>query len=337
MHASVVIPAHNARGYLPDVLPPLSRLGPSVEVLLVDDGSTDGTAELAASLLPRLKVLATERCSGPAAARNLGARHALGEVLVFLDSDVVTRPETIEAMAALLHEHPQLDATFGCYNQDGARDEPALSRFRNLLHRYVHQLGAGEAVTFWAALGAVRRQAFLECGGFREDLFPYPCVEDIELGARLVKAGRRIRLEPAFQGRHLKRWTLRSMLFTDTFRRAAPWTRLILEGLAPGHALNLSGRFRLAPLLLGLTLVSPWKAWPLLAYVATNVPTYRYMADRNLGLQAVGYLALHHLACLAGAMVGVGQFLGSGKRSQARPRSRRHPCEAPPRTPRPGD
>jgi hypothetical protein len=123
-----------------------------------------------------------------------------------------------------------------------------VSDFRNLLHHHVHQSGAGSASTFWAGLGAIRRETLLDVGGFDEQRFPHPSIEDIDLGMRLASNGKRIVLDPAIQGRHLKRWTLRSMVETDLLRRGAPWVRLLLERGSSSTALNLGWRHRFSVL-----------------------------------------------------------------------------------------
>jgi hypothetical protein len=79
-------------------------------------------------------------------------------------------------------------------------------------------------------------------GGFDETL---AWIRDIELGQRLRREGGAILLDPSIRGRHLKRWTLVSMIGTDLFRRGVPWLRLILEGRADASALNLTWRHRI--------------------------------------------------------------------------------------------
>jgi len=83
-------------------------------------------------------------------------------------------------------------------------------------------------VPAWAGCGAVRRAAFVEVGGFQEG-YLRPSIEDIELGYRLSESGGRIRLAAEVQVRHLKRWTLASIVRTDVWRRGVPWTELLLE------------------------------------------------------------------------------------------------------------
>ena len=182
--------------------------------------------------------------AGPAAARNAGASRAQGDVLVFVDSDVVVRPDALGRVRAAFAD-PGLTALFGAY--EARAEGGTVSSFRNLLHHHVHAESAGPAQTFWAGLGAVRRDAFLEAGGFDAERYPRPSVEDIEFGLRLAGGGARIDLDPEVAGRHLKRWTLASMLRTDVCDRGAPWVALILREDGAPPVLNLGWRHRLAP------------------------------------------------------------------------------------------
>ena len=166
--------------------------------------------------------------AGPAAARNLGAAGCEANVLVFVDSDVEVHPDALALIEQRFVADPDLAAIFGAYDDDPAH--PALtSRYRNLLHHHVHAGAAGEAGTFWAGLGAVRRERFEAVGGFDAGRFPDASVEDIELGMRLRQDGARIVLDPKIRGRHLKHWTPLSMVRTDFGRRGVPWARLLLR------------------------------------------------------------------------------------------------------------
>lgn len=182
---------------------------------------------------------------GPAAARNLGSSRATGEVLVFIDADVQVHSDAFRRIRHAYESDSKLIAIFGSYDDDPhAKD--VVSMFRNLLHHQVHHEGAGLATTFWAGLGAVRRDAFVAVGGFDEHRYPHPSVEDIDLGMRLHASGARIVLEPTIQGKHLKRWTLLSMTKTDLLRRGAPWLRLVIERRSRSSSLNLGPRHVLA-------------------------------------------------------------------------------------------
>lgn len=183
----------------------------------------------------------------PALARNAGARKAVGDVLVFVDADVTVHPDAFVRIRDAFATDPYLVGLFGSY--DDAPEAPGMvSVFRNLLHHHLHQAGAGPASTFWADLGAMRRDAFEASGGFMR----HP-IEDIDLGMRMSKSGARIRLDPTVQGKHLKDWSLWSMLRTDLRIHDIPWVVLLLEhrGSASLSTLNLGWRHRLSALVPG--------------------------------------------------------------------------------------
>ncbi|HKO39443.1 MAG TPA: glycosyltransferase family A protein [Solirubrobacterales bacterium] len=245
--------------------------------------------------------------SGPAAARNLGVARCDAEVLVFVDSDVEVDADALERIAAHFAEDPELVAVFGAYDDDPA-DPGLTSRYRNLLHHHVHAGAAGEAETFWAGLGAVRRDAFEAAGGFDPERFPQASVEDIELGVRLRRGGGRILLDPRIQGRHLKAWTLPSMVRTDFARRGVPWARLLLRQGGGSTALNLSWRRRASTgtsvALLGALLARRPRlaAAALLANLALDRDLYELLARSGgprLLLAGVGLHQLHQLAAAA--------------------------------------
>jgi glycosyltransferase involved in cell wall biosynthesis len=191
---------------------------------------------------------------GPAGARNLGARRAEGDVVVFVDADVEVHEDAFERIRAAFDDDPGLSAVFGSYDDDPG-GVGLVSDFRNLLHHYVHQQGAGPATTFWAGLGAVRREALLGLGGFDEERFPHASIEDIEFGSRLHRNGERIVLDPSIQGKHLKTWTLPGMMETDLLDRGVPWLRMLLDEGSHSTVLNLGWRNRLGAGGAGLLLV----------------------------------------------------------------------------------
>jgi glycosyltransferase involved in cell wall biosynthesis len=181
---------------------------------------------------------------GPAAARNRGAAGATHDVLVFIDDDVEVHEDTFTRIRRAFDDEPTLAAVFGSYD-DAPGSVSVVSDFRNLLHHHVHQLGGGPATTFWAGLGALRRSVFSQFDGF-DERFQRPSVEDIELGMRLAAAGARVRLDPAIQGKHLKRWTFRSMVKTDLLDRGVPWLLLVVRRRSSSSALNLGWSNRVA-------------------------------------------------------------------------------------------
>jgi glycosyltransferase involved in cell wall biosynthesis len=251
---SVIVPACNSRLHLPRCLEALARSEYAhFEVIVVDDCSTDDTADVAVRYGARC--LRTPQRMGPAGARNLGAQSAEGEILLFVDADVVVPPETLHLIAADFGRDPKLAAVFGSYD-----DEPAwqsfISQYKNLMHHYVHQTSSESANTFWAGCGAMPKTVFEEFGGFDSKTYFTPSIEDIALGLELAQAGRRIRLDKRIAVRHLKHWTLRSLLRADILYRAVPWTRLILNSRHLPRDLNLNYASRVSSLLVGLLAVS---------------------------------------------------------------------------------
>ena len=227
---SVVVPVYNGGPQMERCLDALlaSDYRP-FEIIVCDDGSTDGGATTAACRARGIEVLELDSNSGPAAARNRGAERASGEILLFVDADVIVRRKTLSRVAALLREQPTAAAVFGSYD-DAPEAANFISQYKNLLHHFTHQQASMRAETFWAGCGAVRREAFEAVGGFDESVYRRPSIEDIELGQRLRRAGLVVVLDKGLQVKHLKGWTLGSLLATDIFRRALPWSRLILRG-----------------------------------------------------------------------------------------------------------
>lgn len=255
---SVVIPVRDGGPKFRECLASLADVLPaSAEMIVVADGDTDGSWRVGEEF--GAKVLRIPEPQGPARARNLGARAARGNILLFVDADVKIHPDAIQQIETAFSGDPHLTALFGSYD-----DEPGehnfLSQYKNLFHHYVHQMSREEASTFWSGCGAIRRKVFMELGGFDES-YQKPCIEDIELGYRLKQAGYRIRLSKKLQVKHLKRWDVRSLLGSDFFHRALPWTELILRDRNFISDLNLQFSSRLSVILtyvLLLALIGSW-------------------------------------------------------------------------------
>jgi GT2 family glycosyltransferase len=253
---------------------------------------------------------------GPAAARNAGAQGVDADVLVFVDSDVEIHRDAFVRIRRAFERDPDLGAVFGSYD-DAPPATGLVSGFRNLLHHYVHQAGAGPASTFWAGLGAMRREVFDAHGGFDARRYPRASIEDIELGCRLAAAGVRIVLDPDLLGTHLKSWTLGSMLETDFSRRGAPWVALMLGSDASRSALNLGWRHRASAAAVGLGALAVARrrrsaAAAVAALVLLNRDFYALLLRRQGpagAVAGVGLHALHHLTGIAALPAGVLRYL----------------------------
>jgi GT2 family glycosyltransferase len=302
---SVVVPATDAPATLGECIQAIEAAVDSPEQLIVVD---------------------TPKGAGPAAARNAGVERANGDVIVFVDSDVAVHPDAFTRIQTAFAADPTLTALFGSYDDD-PRAGGVVSDFRNLLHHHVHQMAAGPATTFWAGLGAVRRDEFIAIGGFDERNFPRASIEDIDLGMRLVDRGGRIVLDPVLQGKHLKRWSLGGMIDTDFAARGVPWVTLLLRRGSGSSALNLGWRHR-ATAAASLALLAalarrrlPLSAGLLVLIITLNQSFYRLLLRQRGAAVVAASLPLHivhHLAGVAAVPAGLRRHL-LGRRSQRPP------------------
>jgi hypothetical protein len=115
---SVLVPAYNARPYLREAVESLlAQTWRDLEVLVIDDASTDGTLQVLDDLHdPRLTLLCMTQNGGPSRARNAGLAHARGEFIALLDSDDVSLPQRIEKQAQLLRDRPEVGLVGGLVN-----------------------------------------------------------------------------------------------------------------------------------------------------------------------------------------------------------------------------
>lgn len=308
---SVVVPVYEGEPQLQACLDCIRAMNPApAECIVVDDGSRDASAQIAKKA--GCRVLSTGGPHGPAFARNLGARAARSELVLFLDSDVLAPPDLVGRVQEVFRHDPTLDAVIGSYD-DSPVDRGFFSQFRNLLHCYVHQISREQAWTFWSGCGAIRRAVFLRLGGF-QDSYRRPSIEDIELGMRMRRAGGRIRLVKDLRVTHCKRWSFWRMLRTDIFDRAIPWTLLILEQRCMPSDLNLRWRFRLSAVFLTIwPAAAPVIGWGALligaaAAAALNVEFYRFLAARRgwwFTVRAVPVHLLHLFYSAAGFLTGM--------------------------------
>ena len=293
---SLIIPVHNGGGNFRACLLSLQAADPPPhEIIVVSDGGSDGSGRLAEKF--GAKVLTIPTPEGPAHARNMGARHAKGDILFFVDADVTIHPDAMDRVAAAFRNDAELSAILGAYD-----DEPFetnfLSQYKNLFHHYVHHTAKREASTFWGACGAIRRDLFLMMGGFNEEYrrrlrkSSPGTSEDIELGYRLKESGYRIELIKELKVKHLKRWTISNLLKADIFYRAVPWTRLILREGRFLNDLNTKVSDRVSVLGIGLatamvpaSLFAPWSIVPAAILLGTvlwlNRDLYRFFRNKR--------------------------------------------------------
>jgi glycosyltransferase involved in cell wall biosynthesis len=195
MLVSVIIPTYNrADTVAASVESALNQSYPDIEVIVVDDGSTDGTAEALAGHRGRITVIHQEN-AGPSAARNRGAAAAKGEIIAFLDSDDHWLPEKIERQVDLMRRAGpdvcscvcnaivmgeggiEVGRTFDFAGLDFSFSEGVWTNPQSVL---------STRFLLFNQVVAIRREAFETLGGFNPEL---RLLEDYELALRLSSFG----------------------------------------------------------------------------------------------------------------------------------------------------
>jgi len=201
---SVVVPTYNRIDVLPEVLAALDRqvAAPPFEIVVVDDGSTDGTAErLAALALARPLSVLRQTNRGPAAARNRGVEAARGARIAFLGDDTVPAPDWLAQHDRALQERGG-DDEVAVLGYTGWHPRVGRSRFLEHLNEGGLQFGyalisdrENVPFNFFYTSNLSLSRARLRAEPFDEG-FPYPAWEDIEAAWRLCRGGMRLVYEP---------------------------------------------------------------------------------------------------------------------------------------------
>jgi glycosyltransferase involved in cell wall biosynthesis len=327
---SVIIPSYNSARTLRLCLRSVAdQTYAPIEVVVVDDRSTDDSAQIAKSM--DAIVLCTEVNSGQSVARNLGADHARGPILFFLDSDVALSADGIEIAVAALQADPAIGAICGVYDAAPLLSTSLAAQYRTAQQYVWFNEVEGAIPGLHTALFAIRADVFKEIGPFNPELRH---TEDQEYGYRL---GRKydVRVSLAIRGRHDHDATLRTILY-KVFHRTRLGIPLWFQNKAlPGGAATgpraLASAFTLAA---ALTLPLPWVIGaigvvvPLLLTAITiglDTATYRYVLARRgiaFGLYFIGVHLLVILTSAIAAGIGVlqhllGHWAGGRRRASA--------------------
>jgi GT2 family glycosyltransferase len=307
---SVIIPNYNYARTLGMCLESLQvQTHQPLEIIVVDDGSTDDSVAVAESF--GAQVLRTGGNLGPPAARNLGAAHARGEVLLFVDSDVALEPGATATALDILRSDPRTGAVCGTFRPEPLIRDGLIEEYRCLQLCY-WMGGEGPISTSYTAILAVSAAAFAEVGGFDASLRH---TENADFGHRLGQRYQ-VMLTQRVKGRHDHDDTLR-VLLGKFFTRARLHVPLYLRrpdfegGLAAGGR----GWGAIAALLTVTTspavLLGPrWALMPALlaaTSVACDLGLYRYVLTQRGPGFLLFFIALHFLVNVTVAVaMGVG-------------------------------
>ncbi|MFJ3983651.1 bifunctional polysaccharide deacetylase/glycosyltransferase family 2 protein [Streptomyces fungicidicus] len=198
---SVIVPAYNEKECIENTLRSLAASTHPIEVVLVDDGSTDGTADLAEALgLPNVRVVRQANAGKPAALNN-GVRSARHDIVVMMDGDTVFEPDTVARLVQPFAD-PSVGAVAG--NAKVGNRSTLIGAWQHI--EYVMGFNLDRRMydllrcmpTIPGAIGAFRREAVLQAGGMSEDTL----AEDTDITIALHRAGWRVVYEE-----HARAWT----------------------------------------------------------------------------------------------------------------------------------
>ncbi|MFI5251106.1 MAG: glycosyltransferase [Bacteroidota bacterium] len=317
---SVIIPVRNGAATIQTCLVSIKRsYYKNIEVIVVDDHSTDSTREIARQF--EINLLEVGEGKGANNARNFGASHAQGDIFIFIDSDIVIRRETILGIVESLSEEG-LDAVVGIYTAQH-RHENLVSQYKNLWVRYSYIKSLPEIDWLFGAISGIKRAAFQQLGGFNVELLAVHGHDDIELGKRFSKAKLNIHLNMDIEVEHLKRYTLASFIRNE-YHRSEGFAELATQlgetrGSVKRGFVNVYPSFVISTLFVVLLFVALISAvlgfisyeylLPLMGvYILLNIRFLNYL-EQVRGLFAMivmtPFLLVDHLVCFVGSVAGI--------------------------------
>lgn len=313
--ASIIIPTFNGASRIVNCLDSLVKqtAGRNVEILVVDDGSTDSTASAVGGYSSVRLILQAN--AGPAAARNRGALEAQGRILLFTDDDCVPMPDWLDAMLSAFN-NPEVVGAKGVYC---THQKSLAARFVQIEYEDKYRLMVGlPSIDFIDTYSAAfRRDRFLEMTGY-DISFPVACAEDVELSYRMSARGWKMNFVPSARVYHTHPDTLSRYLkkkYKFAFWRVLAVHKNPSKGFKDSHTpqvMKIQLLFPPAMLLaaifdLAVRPTMPASALVLVSFLLTTLPfTLRAIRkDVVVGMLSPMLLAARSCAQLLGVMAGL--------------------------------
>jgi glycosyltransferase involved in cell wall biosynthesis len=223
---SIIIPAYNASRTLKECLDAVYKQSyPDFEAIIVDDRSKDDTIQIAQKY--PCKIVKNDKNLGAAKTRNIGAEEAMGDILYFIDSDTIPKPDVLEKLNKHFSGPNSPAAIVGAYVKEIPLKD-FYSKFQNFYTFYNHeQCKEGKIHWFWTACGAISREVFFKIGKF-DERYTGASAEDMHMGYDLSIAGHEIILDKSIEVTHLHHHSFSSIMKND-LKKSAAWTQLFLE------------------------------------------------------------------------------------------------------------
>lgn len=222
---SIIIPCYNAANVIEYCLDAVVQSTlKNYEVICVDDCSQDDTVRIIKGY-ENVDLISLKTNQGAAVARNIGAKQAKGDILLFIDSDVVIKDDTIAKIQSAF-THKNADAIVGIYSAEHPFSGIA-SNYKNLHLRYTRMIMDEEVHIFDGSCVAIKKEVFNEVSGFDENI-KILAGEDWDLANRISEKGFRIILDKSVTFIHRKYYTIFNLFRTD-LRKAFGVIKLALR------------------------------------------------------------------------------------------------------------
>jgi glycosyltransferase involved in cell wall biosynthesis len=320
LYISVIIPVGDGIGTLGQCLASLKQSNfPGFEVIVVDDCSKEDCSEVVRSY--GFKAIRLNEPSGSWYARNKGAKLAMGDILVFIDCDMVIQPDALHRIHNHFSENHYAAISGICGSQTNTNR--LTTRYKNLWMYYSYTNSPENFDWFISGIGAVKGEVFFGLKGFDTTFHIKTGGGDLEFGRRLKESGQKIFLDKKLQGKHLKPYTLWGLLRND-YNRSKGWFQLVVGKKMVWHVIkklriaNIYPAFIisvftslfflfslfLSPLFKIFLILTVFSA---LAYLIINYPLFRFLRrEGGFGflLKAIPLSLLDHLVSGFGVIAG---------------------------------
>ncbi len=316
---SIIIPVKNSERTLGSCLSAIKRSNyKNYELIVVDDNSSDRSLEIAKNF--ECKILKVENGQGANYARNIGGINANGNILIFVDSDIVVQKDTIHKIVETLQDG-DIDAVVGIYTAKH-RNENIVSQYKNLWIRYSYLKSPPVIDWVFGSVSGIKKEAFMKVGGFDVNLLSRKGNDDIELGKRFAQENFKIVLNSDIEVEHLKQYNLPSFIKNE-FERSSGFAELAVRLGETAHSVkhgfvNVYPAFIISTLIIILILTFAiltisgklsylYLIGGILIYLILNIKFLNYL-EQVRGLFAmlamIPILVIDHIVCFVGSVVG---------------------------------
>lgn len=233
---SIIVPAYNSEATLNSCLEAIKNSNSkNLELIVINDGSNDQTAQIANNYTD--KVIIHDKNHGRTYARNSGISQAKGDILVFIDSDVVISENSLSKIVDYFYMHPQVDALTGLLSKEHP-NRNFFSQYKNLYMNYTFKKLPDEVYFLYGSINAIRKKSLVS---YEHDI---KIADDINLGQKLASQNKTIAFLKDLEVVHLKRYSFFSWVHNDfkipfdmaqIFLKYKGWKHLVKKSIGFAH------------------------------------------------------------------------------------------------------